>query len=93
MYLDKFIYRYVVFATGKMSTDFFSLNYGLSILIKKYNDKRSKNYYCLATTLLKIENIKENNELTIEALKNKINGGFSKTSVFGKATLDFTSSV
>jgi len=52
----------------------------LNILLEKYNDKRSKNYYCLATTLLKIENIngvlkyiKENKKLSIEELKNKIN--------------------
>jgi hypothetical protein len=52
----------------------------LNILLDKYNDKRSKNYYCLATALLKIENIneifnylKENKEVSIEMLKNKIN--------------------
>jgi hypothetical protein len=52
----------------------------LKYLLEKYNDKRSKNYYCLATTLLSIDNInnilniiKQNKEINIEMLKNKIN--------------------
>ena len=52
----------------------------LNILLEKYNDNRSKNYFCVATALLKIENInkilkyiKENKELNIELVKNKIN--------------------
>jgi hypothetical protein len=52
----------------------------LNILLEKYNDKRSKNYYCLATALLKIESIneilvyiKENEEVNIVSLKEKIN--------------------
>ena len=51
----------------------------LNILLKKYNDNRSKSFYCVATALLKIENIneilkyiKENKELNIELVKNKI---------------------
>ena len=52
----------------------------LNILLEKYNDNRSKNYYCIAVALLKIESInkilkymKENKELNIELVKNKIN--------------------
>jgi hypothetical protein len=52
----------------------------LNILLEKYNDKRSKNYYCIATALLNIDNInkilniiKQNKEINIEMLKNKIN--------------------
>jgi hypothetical protein len=52
----------------------------LNILLEKYNDNRSKNYYCLATTLLSIDSlnevieyIKKNKEINIEKIKNKIN--------------------
>ena len=52
----------------------------LNILLEKYNDNRSKSYYCLATTLLKIESIngilkylKDNKKLIIEDIKSKIN--------------------
>ena len=52
----------------------------LNILLKNYNDNRSKNYYCIATALLKIDSInkilkyvKENKKLSIEVIKTKIN--------------------
>ena len=52
----------------------------LNILLEKYNDNRSKNYYCLATALLSTDNInnilqfiKNNEKTTVETLKNKIN--------------------
>ena len=51
----------------------------LNILLEKYNDKRSKNYYCLASTLLKIDSINDilkyiqkNKNISMENLKNKI---------------------
>jgi len=54
----------------------------LNILLEKYNDNRSKNYYCLATTLLDIDNIKRiikfiknnNKNICIETIKKIING-------------------
>ena len=52
----------------------------LKILLEKYNDKRSKNFYCLAATLLKIDSInqvlkfiKTNKNAEIPAIKAKIN--------------------
>jgi len=52
----------------------------LNILLEKYNDNRSKNYYCIAMALLKIKSINkiikfinENKEIGIEMVKNKIN--------------------
>jgi len=52
----------------------------LKILLEKYNDNRSKNYYCLATTLLKIDSINEilkfikaNKNTDITGIKAKIN--------------------
>ena len=51
----------------------------LKLLLEKYNDNRSKNYYCLATTLLSIKNvenilmyIKNNKAIDIKTLKEKI---------------------
>lgn len=52
----------------------------LNILLEKYDDNRSKNFYCLAMALLKIESIKkilkyikENKNINIETIKAKIN--------------------
>ena len=52
----------------------------LKLLLEKYNDNKSKNYYCLAATLLSIKNIenilmylKNNRDVDIKTLKEKIN--------------------
>ena len=52
----------------------------LETLLNNYNDNRSKNFYCLATALLSLESIndiinyiKENNNIEIATLKEKIN--------------------
>jgi hypothetical protein len=60
----------------------------LNILLEKYNDNRSKNYYCLATALLKTDSINEimayineSEEVSVEALKCKINEYAKKENV------------
>lgn len=52
----------------------------LNLLLEKYNDNKNKSYYCLATTLLSIgsiekifDYIKNNKEINIKTLKEKIN--------------------
>ena len=52
----------------------------LKLLLEKYNDNKSKNYYCLATTLLSIKNIeniltylRKNKDTDIKVLKQKTN--------------------
>jgi hypothetical protein len=51
----------------------------LNLLLEKFNDNRSKNYYCLATALLSFDKIKElqkyikcNKDSNIKDLKEKI---------------------
>ena len=52
----------------------------LNVLLDKYNDNKSKNFYCIATTLLRMESINEilkyvktNKDIQVDELKNKIN--------------------
>ena len=51
----------------------------LNLLLEKYNDNKSKSYYCLATTLLNIKSVEnilkyiKNKDVNIKTLKEKIN--------------------
>ena len=60
----------------------------LNILLDKFNDNRSKNYYCLASALLKIEDVNEilkyiteNKEIDIAKIKNIINEYANKENI------------
>jgi hypothetical protein len=53
----------------------------LNLLLEKYNDNKSKAYYCFATAILSVENIenilqyiKNDKDINIKTLKEKING-------------------